>query len=140
MNKSKKESNMIRSPRIGLVCLASGCLFALVSCGKQEAPKTTSPPTAPLPTASVTAPVAAAARLATPQEVALVPDGTQLVSPESGKVIQKNASTPALVHDGRLYFICCAVSLQKCLGNPSLLQDAKPPNGYELRKLAGSST
>ena len=90
---------------------------------------------ATMPAAGVTAPVTSGARLATPQEVALVPDGTQLISAESGKAIQKNASTPALVYEGRLYFLCCEVCRQKCVANPKLLLDAKPPNGYELQKL-----
>jgi YHS domain-containing protein len=108
---------MIRFPTMALACLASGCMFTLVGCGRQEAPKT-----------------------ATPQEVALVPDGTQLYSPDSGKPIQKNSSTPALVYDGRLYFFCCPTSMQQCQANPSLLRNARPPNGYDLRKLAGSGS
>ena len=127
-------------PIIALACLTVGCLVALAGCGKQEAPVTAPTPTAPPPAASVTAPATAGARLATPQEVALVPDGTQLVSAESGKPIQKSASTPALVYQGRLYFLCCAVCVQKCQANPKLLLDAKPPNGYELQKLGGSGS
>ena len=130
---------MIRLPIIALICLASGCLYTLVGCGKKEAGGA-APTTASPPVASMTAPVAAAPRLATPQEVTLVPDGTQLVSPESGKPIQKNASTPALVYSERLYFLCCALTMQKCQADPSLLQDAKAPNGYDLRTLAGSGS
>ena len=126
---------MMRFQIITLVCLTSGCMVALVGCGKQEAPKTAAPPTV-----STTVPVAKDARPATWEEIALVPDGTQLYSPESGKAIQKNSSTPALVCDGRLYFLCCVVTMQKCQANPSLLQDTKPPNGYDLRKLTGSGT
>lgn len=126
---------MIRFPIIALAGLASGCLFGLVACGKQEVPDAAAPAAA-----SATVPVAKVARPATPEEAALVPDGTQLVSPESGKAIQKNALTPALVYDGRLYFVCCAVCLKKCQTSPSLLQDTKPPNGYELRKLGGAES
>jgi hypothetical protein len=133
---------MISIPTIALVCLASGSMFALVGCGKQEAaqtvPTTAAPPPASVAAPAVSAPVLAAkvARAATAEEAALVPDGTQLVSPESKKTITKNAGTPALVYDGRLYFLCCAVCVQKCQVDPSLLQDAKPPNGYDLQKLA----
>jgi hypothetical protein len=137
---------MIHIPTIALVCLACGSMFALVGCGKQEAAQTV-PTTAASPPASVAAPagsppvaVEKVARPPTVEEVALVPDGTQLISPDSGKPVVKNASTPALVYDGRLYFLCCATCAQKCQANPSLLLDAKVPNGYELRKLAGSSS
>ena len=106
---------MIRSAI--LACLASVCVVALTGCGKPEAPRTP-----------------------TPQEVALVPDGTQLISPDSGKPIKKNPGTPALVYDGRLYFFCCPVCMQKCQANLSLLRTAKPPNGYDLRKLARSGS
>jgi hypothetical protein len=124
----------MRFGAIALVCLVGGGVFALVRSGKEEAPKTASPQTA-----SVPGPVAAA-RPATAQEVALVPDGTPFVSPESGKTVLKNASTPALVHEGRLYFLCCDVCMQKCQAAPSLLQGVKAPNGYDLRKLAGSGS
>jgi YHS domain-containing protein len=77
-------------------------------------------------------------RPATPQEIALVPDGTLLYSPDSGKPIQKNSGTPALVYAGRLYFFCCPTSMQKCQADPSLLRNAKAPNGYDLGKLAAS--
>ena len=116
MKQRKKQPKRMRFGVIVLACLAGACIFALVRSGKDEAP-----------------------RPATAQEVALVPDGTQLVSPESGKPIRKNASTPALVFGGRLYFLCCAVCMQKCQADPRLLKDAKPPNGYDLRKLGGAS-
>jgi YHS domain-containing protein len=70
--------------------------------------------------------------------VALVPDGTLLYSPDSGKPIQKNRATPALVYAGRLYFFCCPTSMQQCQVNPALLRNAKPPNGYDLGKLTGT--
>jgi hypothetical protein len=129
---------MIRIPTIALVCLASGSMFALVGCGKQEAAQ----PAASVAAPAVSAPVLVAkmARAATAEEAALVPDGTQLVSPESKKAITKNAGTSTLVYDGRLYFLCCDLCVRKCEANPSLLQDVKPPNGYDLRKLAGSSS
>jgi len=137
---------MKRIPTIALVCLASGGMFALAGCGKQEAAQT-APTTAASPPANVAAPavsapvlVAKVARPPTVKEVALVPDGTQLISPDSGKPVVKNASTPALVYDGRLYFLCCAICMQKCEANPSLLLDAKAPNGYELRKLVESGS
>jgi hypothetical protein len=126
---------MMRFQRITLVCLAAGCLFALVGCGEQQGPKT-----AASPAVSPTVSAAKAPCAATREEIALVPDGTQLVSPESGKTVLKNASTPALVHDGRLYFVCCDVCVQKCQADPSLLQGVKAPNGYDLRKLAGSGS
>ena len=135
---------MIRIPTIALVCLASGSMFALVGCGKQEAaqtaPTTAAPPPAGVAAPALSAPVLVAkeARAATADEVALVPDGTKLYSPESRKLLWKTSSTPALVCDGRLYFLCCAACVQKCQANPSLLQDAEPPNGYDLRKPTGS--
>jgi hypothetical protein len=128
---------MIRIPRIALVCLASGSMFALVGCGKQEAAQT-APTRASPSAASTTVAIEKVARPPTVAEVALVPDGTQLVSPESKKAITKNSGTPALVYDGRLYFLCCAVCVQKCQANPRLLLDAEPPNGYDLQKLTGS--
>ena len=135
---------MIRIQTIALVCLASGSMFALVGCGKQEAAQT-APTTAAPPPAGVAAPagsasvlVAKEARAATAEEVALVPDRTKLYSPESRKLVWKTSSTPAMVYDGRLYFLCCAVCVQKCQANPSLLLEAEPPNGYDLRKLTGS--
>ena len=128
---------MIRIPTIALVCLASGSMFALVGCGKQEAAQT-APTTAAPPAASTPVAVEKVARPPTVAEVALVPDGTQLVSPESKKAITKNSGTPALVYDGRLYFLCCAICVQKCQANPRLLLDAEPPNGYDLRKATGS--
>ena len=128
---------MIRIPTIALVCLASGSMFALVGCGKHEAAQTT-PTTAAPPAASTTVAVEKVARPPTVAEVASVPEGTQLVSPESKKAITKNSGTPALVYDGRLYFLCCAVCVQKCQANPRLLLDTEPPNGYDLRKLTGS--
>jgi YHS domain-containing protein len=65
-------------------------------------------------------------------EVAKVPDGTKMVSPDSGKSVWKTSSTPALVYRDRLYFFCCRVCLEKCQANPRLLDDARPPNGYPL--------
>jgi hypothetical protein len=135
MNKTKKENNMIRYPKMALVYLASGCLFGLLGCGKQEEPKT---PAAT--TSSTAAPEATVARPATPEEVALVPNGTELYSPESGKPLQKTDLTPALVYNGRLYFLCCPVCMSNCQAKPSLLGVAKPPNGYDLRKLSGAGS
>jgi hypothetical protein len=128
-NEPKRKSNKMRFGAIALAALAAGCIFAWVRWGQEEAPKT------PPQITSAAAPVAAAARQATPQEVALVPDGTQLYSPESGKPVRKSSGTPALVYGGRLYFLCCAVCMRKCQADPSLLKDAKPPNGYDLGKL-----
>jgi protein-L-isoaspartate(D-aspartate) O-methyltransferase len=62
----------------------------------------------------------------------MVLDGTELVSPNSGKPIVKDANTPALMYKGRLYFFCCPVCMQKCAGDPSLLRTAKPPNGFRM--------
>lgn len=128
---------MSRFSTWALVCLASVGLFSCVGCGRQEAPKSVVPPkTAAAVPAAV--PVGAKARPATPQETALVPDGIQLVSPDSGKQLQKGPGTPALVYKGRLYFVCCPSCLQKCLASPSLLQNAVAPNGFDLLKLGGS--
>ena len=129
-NEPKRKSNQRRFGAIALAALAAGCIFAWVRWGREEAPKT-----APPQITSAAAPGAAAPRQATPQEVALVPDGTQLYSPDSGKAIQKTPSTLALVHGGRLYFVCCPTTMRKCQADPSLLKDAKPPNGYDLSKL-----
>jgi protein-L-isoaspartate(D-aspartate) O-methyltransferase len=62
----------------------------------------------------------------------MVPDGTRLISPDSGKPIIKSADTPALVYNDRLYFFCCPTCMLKCGSAPGLLQTAKPPNGFRL--------
>ena len=131
---------MMHFSKIGLVCLASGSLLALVGCSKQEPAQTTVLPPTSVAAPALSTPVAVekVARPPTVEEVAEVSDGTQLISPESGKPVVKQASTPVLVYDGRLYFFCCAVCVRKCEANPNLLKQARQPNGFELRKLSGS--
>jgi hypothetical protein len=116
------------------VWLIAMCLFTLVGCGKREESRTTVPQAL-----TSTIPASSRPRAATAQEIALVADGTELYSPDSGKLVKKNARTPALVHGGRLYFFCCLVSMQQCQSNPSLLGNAKPPNGYDLERLRGAN-
>ena len=130
---------MSRFSTRALVCLASVGLFTCVGCGRQKTPESAVPPK-PGAEVSVAMPAMEKARLATPQEIARVADGTLLVSPDSGKQLQKNSGTPALVYKGRLYFVCCPACLQKCLASPSLLQNAVAPNGFDLQKLGGSGS
>jgi YHS domain-containing protein len=145
---------MVRFPAQTLAFLASVCMLTSAGCGKPAATKAPTP-RGPEATASAvagprpegpqnapevdlarqsgaTAPSAAVPRLATPDEVAKVPDGTKMISPESGKPVTKSPSTPALVYRGRLYFFCCAVCLRKCQADPRYLDDARPPNGHPL--------
>jgi hypothetical protein len=119
--------------RIRPVWLIAICLFTMAGCGDREEPRTAVPQAL-----TATIPAASSSRAATAQEIALVADGTQLYSPDSGKLVIKNARTPALVHGGRLYFFCCPTSMQQCQSNPSLLGNARPPNGYDLEKLRGA--
>jgi YHS domain-containing protein len=126
---------MKRVPAFARISLAIGCLFAVAVRGQEETTKTVTEPAV-----DAAASLVVRARLATAQEVALVPDGTQLVSPDSGKPILKNSSTPAWVYEGRLYFFCCPESRKKCMDDPRLLQNVRSPNGYDLSKLAGSGS
>lgn len=119
--------------RMSLICLTALCLLIAVGCGQKEPSnmaqsqmRNATIPIAPLP------PIAEGVRPATPEEISMVPDGTQIYSPDSGKPTVKNANTPALVYKGRLYFFCCPTCMMKCGSDPSLLKTAKPPNGYRL--------
>jgi hypothetical protein len=148
---------MMRFSTMSAVCILSGFMFIVVGCGKQVAPQTspalpqtlspavstTADPSAathslPAPSTAAGRPATAAGRPATAQEVALISDGTELYSPESDKLIQKSPTTPALVYGGRLYFFCCPTSMKRCEADPSLLQSAKSPNGYDLGKSTGT--
>ena len=132
---------MTRPSNVVLTCLASASVIALASCSREEPPesKPSGIPSTAAPQATRAAPVMHG-RPATAQEIALVPDGTLLYSPDSGKPIQKNARTPALVYGGRLYFFCCPTSMQMCQADPRMLQNAKHPNGYDLARLKASDS
>jgi hypothetical protein len=141
----------MRFSTFALWCVIFTGVSIVGGCGRTQAPQASGPQGASTPTPGTAVPstpvpgptplngpavgqpaldpTTMAGRLATAQEIALIPDGTELSSPESGKVIQKNAMTPALVYGGRLYFFCCSTSMERCQADPRLLQGAQPPNG-----------
>ncbi|MEZ4649480.1 MAG: hypothetical protein R3E97_12000 [Candidatus Eisenbacteria bacterium] len=95
---------------MGLVCL-SALLFASTGC--KDGP--------------------GAARAATPAECRVVKNGTEMTSPISGKPIVKQATTPAAIWDGKLFFFCCEVDRDKFVSQPKTYVDTVlPPNGRIL--------
>ncbi len=75
------------------------------------------------------APDVAPAANATPRQLRLVKNGTQMVSPISGKTITKTSTTPAAVWDGKLYMFCCAVDRDKFKEDPrEHSKGVLPPN------------
>ena len=123
--------------RLSVGCLIVCCVVVLVGCGREASPARERERTrsqTSLPTRSPS--LAEGVRLATPEDIALVPDGTRVLSPDSGKPVVKRANTPALVYKGRLYLFCCPTSMMKCGIDPRVLQNATPPNGFELGELS----
>ena len=70
---------------------------------------------------------------ATPEQIALMADGTKMISPQSGKPIVKSAQTPALVYKGRLYFFCCKRTVAEFEKDPDkYVLDVLSPNGLDI--------
>ena len=70
---------------------------------------------------------------ATPEQIAMVSDGTVMVSPQSGKTIRKTDQTPALVYKGRLYFFSCEKSLAEFEKDPDRhALGVQSPNGMDI--------
>lgn len=79
--------------------------------------------------------VASAARAATPAEARVVANGTQMVSPISGKTITKQSDTPVALYDGKLFFFCCVVDRDRFIEQPQVYADTVlPPNGRIVEK------
>lgn len=69
----------------------------------------------------------------TAEERAFIEDGTEMVSPVSGKRITKNSTTPCLVYNSKLYFFCCSTDMNKFAANPGLYTNSvSQPNGMEI--------
>lgn len=106
-----------RQTRMTVVCLSLISLISLISlvafgtgCAEKE---------------SLSGP----ARSASPRELAKAKNGTEMISPVSGKTIVKANNTPALVWDGKLYMFCCDVDRQTFKDDPnSYSGEVLPPN------------
>jgi len=102
MQKEEEESSVMSVSTKVSICLMAVSMLLSVGCGQKEPPDMDQSPTrnVSVPVAP-SQPFAAGVRPATPEEISMVPDGTQLYSPDSGKPTIKNANTPALVCKGR---------------------------------------
>ena len=70
---------------------------------------------------------------ATADQLALVKDGTQMISPVSNKSITKSPKTPGLVYRDKLYLFCCEGSMGKFQAYPNqYVNSVQPPNGMDI--------
>jgi len=76
--------------------------------------------------------------IAANQQHRLVKDGTNMISPVTGKSITKRYKTPSAVYKGRIYYFCCNADMRKFAADPDrYIKDVKPPNGQDVTVVAG---